>query len=286
MTGYGKSSFEYKGKKVSIEIKSLNSKQFDLNIKAPQLYRAFESKIRNLTLAKLERGKVDVYINAEYPENYAHYTFNRSLYYKYHNELIDIARETQDKTREFLPIIMQLPDIMTQGKDETSDEEKEKLLDCFKQALEQLDNFRLSEGLMLMKDCENRLNMMLNLIAAVEPYEEQRIENVKNKLIKQLNDIENDIKTDKNRFEQELIYYLEKMDFSEEKTRFKQHCKYFSETLHENNTNGKKLSFIVQEMGREINTLGSKANDFEIQKLVVQMKDELEKIKEQLANIV
>jgi len=286
MTGYGKSSYETAGKKVTVDIKTLNSKQFDLNIRVPFLYRDVEPDIRNLLLQKIERGKTDVYITIDYPENYTSQSLNKSLYYKYYDELTDLIKETQDKTRELLPVIMKLPDIMKQAREEPDQKEKELLLNAINEAVQMLDVFRLNEGHTLATDLKNRQQLIEQLLSQIEPYETQRTENLKNKLYTSLLTAEAENKIDKNRFEQELIYYLEKLDITEEKIRLKKHCGYFSETLMERISNGKKLSFIAQEMGREINTLGAKANDFEIQKIVVQMKDELEKIKEQLMNIL
>ncbi|OQA01264.1 MAG: hypothetical protein BWY70_00438 [Bacteroidetes bacterium ADurb.Bin408] len=286
MTGYGKSSYEFKGKKVSVEIKALNSKQLDINIKAPFIYRDAEPEMRNILVQKLERGKADVYIIAHYPDNFASHTLNKSLYYKYHDELADLIKETQDKTRELLPVIMQLPDIMKQDREENGDAEKDLLLNALAEAADKLDACRANEGRMLFEDMEKRLALIEGMISYIEPFEIQRTENLKNKLRTSLLTADAECKIDKNRFEQEIIYYLEKMDFTEEKIRLKKHCGYFSETLRDVASNGKKLSFIAQEMGREINTLGAKANDFEIQKFVVQMKDELEKVKEQLMNIL
>lgn len=286
MTGYGQSSYEIAGKKVTVDIKTLNSKQFDLNLRVPMIYRDVEPDIRNILLQKIERGKADVYITVDYPENYASQSLNKGLYYKYYDELTDLIKETQDKTRELLPVIMRLPDIMKQTREEAGEKEKELLLNAINEAAHQLDTFRINEGQILATDLKNRQLLIEQLLSQIEPYEKPRTENLKNKLHTSLLSLEAENKTDKNRFEQELIYYIEKMDFTEEKIRLKKHGAYFSETLIDGTSNGKKLSFITQEMGREINTLGSKANDFEIQKIIVQMKDELEKIKEQLMNIL
>ena len=286
MTGYGKSSFESNGKKINIEIKSLNSKQCDLSIKSAQQFKEIESELRNIISQKLERGKIEVYINVEYPENFSQYTINKSLYFKFHKELAALAWDTQDKTKEFLNIIMRLPDVLKQEKEEANTDEINLLFDAMKAAVDMLDTYRLNEGNTLMKDFEKRIVILISLIPIIESFEKLRIENIKTKLYNSLFAVEAEHKIDKNRFEQELIYYIEKIDFTEEKIRLKQHCSFFLETLKDGVSNGKKLSFIAQEISREINTLGSKANDFDIQKIVVEMKDELEKIKEQLANIL
>ena len=286
MTGYGKSSFESKGKKINIEIKSVNSKQCDLSIKSAQQFKEVEAELRNLISQKLERGKIEVYINVEYPENFSQYTINKALYKKYFNELTALAKDTQDKTIDFLPAILRLPDVLKQEKEEANAGEINLLLETMNNAVDMLDKFRINEGNNLLNDFEKRIEILLSLIPAIEKFEKRRIENIKTKLYSSLLSVEAEHKIDKNRFEQELIYYIEKIDFTEEKIRLKQHCDFFLETLNEGVSNGKKLSFIAQEISREINTLGSKANDFDIQKIVVEMKDEQEKIKEQLANIL
>ena len=286
ITGYGKSSFSSQGKKVSIEIKSLNSKQCDLSIKSPQQYKEVEHDLRNHISQKLERGKIEVYINVEYPENFSQFSINTSMYKKYYEELSSLTQETHDETKDFLTTIMRLPDVLKQGKEETDNDEISLLINAFSTAVDMLDKHRINEGDALTIDFNKRINMLLSLIPAIEKFEKQRIENIKTKLNNSLLSLEAENKIDKNRFEQELIYYLEKFDFTEEKIRLSQHCNYFSDTLKEDISNGKKLSFIAQEISREINTLGSKANDFDIQKIVVDMKDELEKIKEQLSNIL
>ena len=286
MTGYGKSSFESNGKKISIEVKSLNSKQCDLSIRSAQQFKEVETELRSIISNKLERGKIEVYINVEYPENFSQYSINKALYLKFHKELTGLAWDTQDKTKEYLNTIMRLPDVLKQEKEEANANEINLLFDAMNVAVDMLDKYRLNEGNTLLKDFEKRINILLNLLPAVEKFEKQRIENIKAKIYNSLLAVEAEHKIDKNRFEQELIYYLEKIDFTEEKIRLKQHCNFFLETIKEEMSNGKKLSFIAQEISREVNTLGSKANDFDIQKIVVEMKDELEKIKEQLANIL
>lgn len=286
MTGYGKSSFNSQGKKVSIEIKSLNSKQCDLSVKSPQQYKEVELELRNLISQKLERGKIEVYINVEYPENFSQFSINRTMYKKYYEDIASLAQETQDETKAFLSTIMRLPDVLKQDKEEADKEEIHLLVKAVSSATDMLDKHRINEGNALTKDFIKRIDILLTLIPEVEKFEKQRIENIKTKLNNSLLALGAENKTDKNRFEQELIYYLEKFDFTEEKTRLRQHCNYFSDTLKEDISNGKKLLFIAQEISREINTLGAKANDFDIQKIVVDMKDELEKIKEQLSNIL
>lgn len=286
MTGYGKSVFENKGRIVTIEIKSLNSKQCDISLKINSLYRELEQEIRSIITNKLSRGKIDIYVNIEFPENHSPYSINSALYYKYHDALTVLANDTRDKTRELLPVIMGMPDIMKQIRVEADENENARLLEAITEAVLMLDAFRVTEGLAMFNDLTAQNNKILSLLEAVEPFEKQRSDTIRTRLQTSLQNAGADISIDKNRFEHELLYYLEKMDFSEEKTRLRQHCRFFTDTLADSGENGKKLSFIVQEMGREINTLGSKANDFDIQKIVVDMKDTLEKIKEQLANIL
>ena len=286
MTGYGKSSFEIKGKIVNVEIKSLNSKQCDLFIKAPAAYRAQEYDIRNAVAQKLERGKIEVFINVEEPENASSFSINNALFYKYYDELTLLASDTKDKTRELLPVIMRMPDIMKLSKQEADNNEINNLLASVNAAAEALDTSRANEGKALLGEFENRISIITERIPEIEKYEKQRLETIKNKIYSNLLTTDTENKIDKNRFEQELLYYIEKIDFTEEKNRLRQHCDFFLNTLKEQTANGKKLLFIVQEIGRELNTLGSKANHFEIQKIVVEMKDEMEKIKEQLLNVL
>jgi len=286
MTGYGKSSFETKGKIVTVEIKSLNSKQCDLFIKSPSMYREAELDIRNIVTQKLERGKIEVFINVEYPENYSAFSINKAMFYKYYDELILLANDTKDKTREFLPVIMKLPDIMKQAKAEVDNNEIKSLLDTVEKAIYAIDEYRINEGKAMLADFENRIKSIMACIPEIEKHEQQRLDAIKSKIFSKLLQVEAELNIDKNRFEQELLYYIEKIDFTEEKVRLKQHCDFFLETIREETANGKKLLFIVQEIGREVNTLGSKANNFDIQKIVVEMKDEMEKIKEQMLNVL
>ena len=286
MTGYGKSSFETKGKIVTVEIKSLNSKQCDLFIKSPSMYREAELDIRNIVTQKLERGKIEVFINVEYPENYSALSINKAMFYKYYDELTLLANDTKDKTREFLPVIMKLPDIMKQAKAEVDNNEIKSLLDIVEKAIYAIDEYRINEGKAMLADFENRIKSIMACIPEIEKREQQRLDAIKSKIFSKLLQVETELNIDKNRFEQELLYYIEKIDFTEEKVRLKQHCDFFLETIMEETANGKKLLFIVQEIGREVNTLGSKANNFDIQKIVVEMKDEMEKIKEQMLNVL
>lgn len=287
MTGFGKAECVCQSQKLSIEIKSLNSKYFDVNIRLPNGFRDKEVDIRNVISAKLQRGKVDFNLTVDDKGDISNYTINKELAIKYFNELKQLSEtfESQEFS-DYLPVIMRLPDVLVTDKREIDDKEWLNLLNAIKAALEKVDEFRSGEGQSLLKDLEYRTNKIIELLGDVLPFENQRIKTLKDKIKKDLFEMVDQEDVDLNRFEQELVYYIDKLDITEEKVRLKEHCKYFLETLHGKESQGKKLGFIAQEMGREINTLGSKANDSSIQKVVVQMKDELEKIKEQLFNIV
>jgi uncharacterized protein (TIGR00255 family) len=267
MTGYGKSVAEIPGKKITIELKSLNSKSLDLNLRLPWLYKEKEADIRNLLSQKLNRDKTVVK--------------------DYFAQLKEIAGELNIKTDDqLLAVIMRLPDALKTEKPELKEDEwlvvKEKILE----SVGQLDLYRIEEGKSLEADIERCIGKILKLLEEIETFEGDRITRIREKLNNSLIDSVGTENIDMNRFEQELIFYLEKLDINEEKVRLKKHCEYFLEKISSEPPNGKILSFISQEMGREINTIGSKANDASIQKLVVMMKDELEKIKEQTLNIL
>jgi uncharacterized protein (TIGR00255 family) len=218
---------------------------------------------------------------------FSNYTINKALAWKYFTELKDLASDLrQGGFSEYLPLIMNLPDIMVPAREQMSDQEWELLKEATGRALTSLDEFRIQEGAALQKEMEYRNQKIQEMLEEITPYEKQRIESLREKISRGLHELANQEDVDQNRFEQELIYYIDRLDITEEKVRLKKHCKYFLDTLNEPTSQGKKLAFIVQEMGREINTLGSKASDAVIQKIVVQMKDELEKIKEQLFNIL
>ncbi len=287
MTGYGKQIIELPAKKITIEIKSLNSKTLDINTKISNGYKVKEFEIRSETGKILERGKIDISLSSENTSDILPYSLNKNLARKYYQELKALSDELgENNFSDFLPIILKMPDVLVTEKEDVDESEWEAIKQCLLDTLNQLDEFRILEGELLKKDIVNRINLILELLKEVEPFEIQRITLLKNRLHKSLGDITEEVKIDENRFEQEIIYYLEKLDITEEKVRLKKHCDYFLESLEEPVSQGKKLSFITQEIGREINTLGSKANEVNIQKIVVRMKDELEKIKEQLANIL
>lgn len=286
MTGYGKAAVTLVSKTITVEIKSLNSKQFDLNLRLPALLRDRESEIRTLVSKVVERGKTEVMVSIDYTGSELPVSINRPLAIGYYRQLMTLAEETSSQHSDLLSIVMKLPDVTKQMREETSDNEWEVIAGSFSEALLQFEEFRKHEGALLEKDFRQRIETIKLLLAQVEPFEAERNRLQREKLRTAVAGFIENNTLDNNRFEQEIIYYLEKLDITEEKVRLLKHCDYFNETLTEKEANGRKLGFVTQEIGREINTLGSKANDASIQKLVVQMKDELEKIKEQLANIL
>jgi uncharacterized protein (TIGR00255 family) len=287
MTGYGKSITETPQKKITIEIKSLNSKQLDLNSKLPWLYKEKEIEIKSLISQKLERGKIDLSIFFDVLDDEYIPSINKSIVKNYFNQLKEISDELSlDLNEHILSTIMRLPETLKTEKPEIGAEEWELVRRQLQEALDMLDLYRIEEGNALEKDIRNNLNRIISSLESIESFEEGRITKVRDKLLSILNENVNSENIDKNRFEQELIFYLEKFDINEEKVRLKKHCEYFLESLETPSPNGKILSFITQEIGREINTIGSKANDASIQKLVVMMKDDLEKIKEQTLNVL
>lgn len=287
MTGFGKRTIDLGDRRVNIEIKSLNSKQFDANLRLPPLYREKEADIRLMLSAGLERGKVECNINIDSNGETANHQFNRALAKKYYEEIALLANELgMEVNNELINTVVRMPDVLKAEQASLSKEEWVQISKAISGAIQELNDFRTREGAALSKDLNERVKLIEQLLKEVEPLEKERIEHVRARLQKSLEDSQLAATTDKNRYEQEIIYYLEKLDITEEKVRLKKHCQYFLEILQEKGSNGKKLGFVSQEMGREINTLGSKANHADIQKIVVLMKDELEKIKEQLFNIL
>jgi len=290
MTGYGKAVAEIPGRKLTVEVKSLNSKQTDVNARFPNFLREKELEIRNLATQALERGKIDIYVNVELSSEASPVSLNRELALRYHKELKALQKELREDCPEgLLPMILKMPDVMQQEKEEIASTDWGVILAAVGNALAQADDFRLKEGAILEADIKNRIGLITGYLKSVEPYEKKRVDTLRSNLVRAFEKYgqgDNGIKADPNRLEQELVYYLEKLDFTEEKVRLKNHCDHFLEVMKDETSQGKKLGFITQEIGREINTLGSKANDADIQKLVVQMKDELEKVKEQLMNIL
>jgi len=287
MTGYGKAVLELSAKKISIEIKSLNSKQTDLNVRIPYVYNEKELALRSLLSKRLERGKIAFYMTSESVGEHSSYSINKDLAAHYFQELSEVAKTVNTNTEGLLNSVTRLPDVVKQANESVDDNEWKEILGAVEIALNKMEEFRLQEGASLEEDFRLRIANILSLLEQVAPFEESRIERVKNKLKQELVKAVDEGKIDRNRFEQELIFYIEKFDITEEKVRLKKHCDYFIETLDgKQKSKGKKLGFILQEIGREINTLGSKSNESNMQQIVVQMKDELEKIKEQALNIL
>jgi uncharacterized protein (TIGR00255 family) len=287
MTGYGKAIAETQKKKITIEIKSLNSKQLDINAKLPWLYKEKEIEIKNLISQKLERGKVDLSVFFDVHDDEFIPVINRTIVKNYYEQLKEISGELNiDFSDHILSTIMRLPETLKTEKPELNQEEWQVVKEQINEALNMLDLYRIEEGNALEKDLRNSLERILNSLESIETFEEGRMTRVREKLTSILDENFKTENIDKNRLEQELIFYLEKFDINEEKVRLKKHCDYFTETLSSPAPNGKVLGFITQEIGREINTIGSKANDASIQKLVVMMTDDLEKIKEQTLNVL
>jgi uncharacterized protein (TIGR00255 family) len=284
MTGFGKARVSIPGKNISIEIKSLNSKQQDFSVRMPGTYKSKEMDIRKLLQKSLFRGKVECNINVEFTGESSSYKINTDLVKSYFEQIKPLL-SSSEMTPEVLSTIMRMPDVMNSDKNELEQQEWDALKKGVSEAINNIVDFRKDEGASLEDDLLIRVSAIENGLEEVRKYDSVRIENMKERLSNSISEIQKDL-IDKNRFEQEVIYYLEKLDINEEKVRLAQHCKYFRDTLLSEIEKGKKLGFIAQEMGREINTVGSKANDAEIQKTVVIMKDSLEKIKEQVLNIL
>ncbi|MDR0232295.1 MAG: YicC family protein [Dysgonamonadaceae bacterium] len=286
MTGFGKSSSELPNKKIYVEIKSLNSKQFDLNTRIPFLYREKEMEIRNNLLQSVERGKVDFSIYVENIGKASSSQINQNALESYYNQIKEVSQNLQISIpADWFSVLLRMPEVMKTEMAELDENEWEITKETIKNALEQFTLFRNQEGSVLQKLFENKISNISLLLNEIEKYELERIEKVKVKILDSLQkmDLQN---FDTNRFEQELIYYIEKLDVNEEKIRLNNHLKYFIDTMNNEKSQGRKLGFIAQEIGREINTLGSKSNHAEMQKIVVQMKDELEQIKEQILNVL
>ncbi|MCF6171659.1 MAG: YicC family protein [Bacteroidales bacterium] len=288
MTGFGKQLVETREKNVRIEIRALNSKQLDLYLKTPQAYREKELAIRNLVGRILQRGKIEVILNAEQKTARLQPVINLPVAKHYFAELSRLAENLEQKTKlnDLLPVLIKLPDVLSGQIEEIDPDEWEQVLNGIEKTVLEVDEFRKQEGKTLAADLKRRIQIIIKLLAQVAPFERERAISMRERVRASLAAYMQDVQADKNRLEQEMIFYIQKLDITEEKIRLKKHCVYFLETLDNDTSAGKKLGFIGQEIGREINTLGSKANDVDIQKLVVLMKDELEKIKEQLFNIL
>lgn len=285
MTGYGKAEQLYNTNNICVEIKTLNSKQLDLSLKLPQELKASEFDYRNEIAAVLQRGKVDATITITNTDVAQNTHIEKEVVASYFEQINSISKEYNiPEAKDVASIIFRMPGIFVAPVQDYDDGFLAKIMETLVQALKMTDDFRAKEGVVLKKDLVKRVELILGYLAEVEPFEKNRHEIIKGKLQKNLQELASG-GYDENRFEQELIFYLEKLDITEEKVRLRKHCDYFMESIDEEGA-GKKLGFIAQEMGREINTLGSKANDADIQRLVVKMKDELEKIKEQLFNIL
>lgn len=281
MTGFGRAEDVFEGKKITIDIKSLNSKSFDLNIKIPLRYKEKEFEIRKILNDRIIRGKVDCYVNIENLEESNDVKINKNLIESYINELKNIASDGPNF--EYLKMAVRLPDAISSRPDELTAGEWEALAKIVNNAINRFEEFRKTEGSILHEELNRNIQNIDKYLGEVIPFEEERIVSVKERYQKSLKEFEN---VDETRFYQEMAYFTEKLDISEEKVRLTQHLKYYKEVMDNESFNGKKLGFISQEIGREINTLGSKANHAEIQKLVVMMKDDLEKIKEQTLNVL
>lgn len=285
MTGYGKATREIHGSLVTVEIKSVNSKSLELGLRLQVAYRDKEQGLRMFLSQELERGKIDVAVTTDNGNEAKKGKLNKKVLRLYIEELKSIERELKLPRVDYLPLVMGLPNAMTLEKHELSESEWKQLDQLIRKAIKEFQSFRQNEGKALERDLLLRVKNIFQYLKEIEKYEPQRLTNIRTRLTKILSGMD-DSSIDKNRFEQELIYYMEKIDITEEKVRLKSHCAYFLNTIKEKESNGKKLSFIIQEIGREINTIGSKANDANIQRLVVEMKDELEKMKEQVANVL
>lgn len=282
MTGFGKASLQLPTKKITVELKSLNSKGLDLNTRMPSVYREMELGLRNQISQRLERGKIDFSLYIEVTGEETSSKINVPIVKGYINQM-KVVIPNADET-ELMKMAVRMPDALKTERDEIDENEWAAIQKVIDEALENIANFRKDEGLSLEKEFQSRIGNILSLMNQAVSFDKERIETVKTRLKTALDELQ--VNVDQNRFEQELIFYLEKYDITEEKVRLENHLNYFIETLAGTEANGRKLGFITQEMGREINTMGSKSNHSEMQKLVVMMKDELEKIKEQVLNVL
>ena len=288
MTGYGKASAEYRGKKITAEIKSVNSKAMDLQTRIAPIYREKEMELRSMISTTLERGKVDFSLYIERDDANAATPINRTILKSYVEQIRALTAEfgLKDPEEQWMPTLMRLPDVLTRSEAVELDEEEWAVArSVSEQAIKALMDFRRQEGAALQQKFEEKITNISTLLQQIEPYEKARVEKIRARIVEGLEAIP-EAQYDKNRLEQEMIYYIEKLDINEEKQRLSNHLRYFSETMENGHGQGKKLGFIAQEMGREINTTGSKSNIAEMQNIVVKMKDELEQIKEQVLNVM
>ena len=297
MTGYGKAELNLKSTNFNIEIKSLNSKQIDISIKMSSIYRDQEINLRKLLAEQLHRGKIELFVWRESSESNPKYNFNLPLIKKYYQQILSLKKDLGlkwniwtmtpflAKTTDIMPVLLRMPDVIQKEKEKINESEWIDISRSIDQAIKNLVQFRLEEGKKIGEDIFNRINIIAQYLDDIIPFAKDRINKIKVNLNNKLNELDAQ-KIDANRFEQELLYYLEKQDITEEQVRLESHLDYFKKIMQTTSPNGKKLAFVAQEIGREINTIGSKSSDAEMQQIVVQMKDELEKIKEQLLNIL
>ena len=287
MTGYGRVTHTYRDKTISIELRSLNSKYTDIRARIPQNYKEKEPELRRILTDKVHRGKIELVIDVQSAQGDDEYGLNPALFRKYHRELQTLSEELGIKNGDMLQAILRIPNVITTAADTIDEEEWKEVLKALDTAIDKFEQYRNSEGKAMEEDMITRVDNISDFLQQLDPHEEERIERLRQRVYKNLEEYVGKNNVDENRFEQEILYYLEKIDITEEKVRLDQHCKYYKEELAKSTPlKGRKLSFISQEMGREINTMGAKANSSNIQRLVVGMKDELEKIKEQVANSV
>lgn len=285
MTGFGRAEGVVQEKKVTVELRSLNSKQLDLFLKVPSLYKEFEVELRQYLATHVSRGKAEVFINVEGLQSAKRTSFDRELVRGYYTELKEIVQDIDPLiATDLFAHVLRMPDVATTTAEEIAEGEWDAVRTLFNDAVAALDEFRLSEGARLYTDLKERVAVISKLLNEVAEMDAGRAERTRERMRAKLAEL--GAKVDQDRFEQELVFYLEKLDITEEKVRLRSHCTYFEETMNGNEQQGRKLSFIAQEMGREINTIGSKANDAAIQQVVVRMKDELEKVKEQILNVL
>ena len=286
MTGFGKAVVEINDKKITAEIKSLNSKQLDLTVRIPQQYRECELPLRSLVASELERGKVDLVISTESNIGISKSVINKELAEEYKAQITELSQELGiPHPEDWYSVLLRMPDIMKTEMPDMDDAEKEALNDAVSNAIKELVAFRTQEGNRLELFFKEKIENIQQLLNEVPKYEQERIEKIRGRIVDALEKLKNE-DYDKNRLEQEMIFYIEKLDITEEKLRLQNHLDYFLSTMETGHGQGKKLGFISQEMGREINTLGSKANHAELQRIVVRMKDQLEQIKEQVLNVM
>ena len=286
MTGFGKGEAICGDRKFRVELRSLNSKQLDLSVKLPSKYRAAEAEVRNIITRELQRGKVDCYVSFESAVAETSSHINREAFKAYAKELREVCAENAviADSEYFLNAILRMPDVVTNEEHEVSDDEIAAIIEATRLAANELDAFRVQEGAILIADLLKRIDLIEQYRHEVEPFEKARVETIKSRIRENIEKMQ--LEVDNNRLEQEMIFYIEKLDITEEKVRLDNHCNYFREVARDEEVPGRKLGFIAQELGREINTMGSKSNEANMQRLVVKMKDELEKIKEQVLNIL